>query len=203
VLVLADGLYEHIVFDGRCAPTIAAVEPGLKSRTLTVGGVAKSYAMMGWRIGHAGGPQPLVHAMTKIQSQTTSCASSISQAAACAALSGPQDLLAERAALLAARRDVFVTLLNSCEGLSCPVPDGTFYLFMSCAGLLGTLSPDGRRIESDRDFAAYLLDAADIVVLAGADCGLSPYVRVSFANPLETIEEAGRRIKQASRALHR
>ncbi len=201
IWILADGLYEHIVFSGGQAATIAAVEPRLKARTLTVSGVAKSYAMMGWRVGYAGGPAVLIQAMTKIQSQTTSCASSISQAAALAALSGPQDLLTERVSLLAAKRDAFVALLNECEGLSCPVPEGTFYLFVSCAGVLGKVSPEGRHIETDRDFAAYLLDAVDVAVFPGQDCGLSPYIRVSFANSLGTIEDAGRRIKQACRAL--
>src|SRR5262249_26896460 len=152
-------LYEHIVFDGRRAPTIAEVAPHLRERTLTVGGAAKSYAMMGWRVGWAAGPSTLIREMAKIQSQTTSCASSISQAAALAALTGPQELLAERAAVLAERRDAFVALLNGCEGLSCATPEGTFYLFVSCAGVIGKRAPDGREIRSDRDFAACLLDS--------------------------------------------
>jgi aspartate aminotransferase len=201
IWVLADGLYEHIVFDGRHAPTPAEAEPRLKPRTLTVSGVAKSYAMMGWRIGYAAGPAALIEAMARVQSQTISGASSISQAAALAALSGPQDLLAERAALLAAKRDVFAALLNQCAGLSCRVPEATFYLLVSCAGVIGKHSPDGQRIETDRDFAAYLLEAVDVAVLPGQDCGVSPYFRVSFANPLAMIEEAGRRIRQACGAL--
>jgi aspartate aminotransferase len=197
VWVLADGLYEHIVFDGHRAPTIAEVDPRLKARTLTVGGVAKSYAMTGWRIGYAGGSAALVAAMTKIQSQTTSCPSSVSQAAALAALTGPQELLAERAAVLAERRDAFVNILNGCDDLTCTVPQGTFYLLVSCAGVIGKHAPDGREITSDRDFAAYLLDTADVAVLPGEDCGLSPYIRVSFANSMAVIEEAGRRIGRA------
>jgi aspartate aminotransferase len=201
VWVLADGLYEHVVFDGRRAPTIAEVEPRLKARTLTVGGVAKSYAMTGWRIGYAGGPAALIAEMSKIQSQTTSCASSVSQAAALAALTGPQALLAERAAELAQRRDAFVALINDCDGLTATIPQGTFYLLVSCAGVVGKCAPDGRTIASDRDFAAYLLETADVVVVPGADFGLSPYVRVSFANPIEVIEEAGRRIARACAVL--
>jgi aspartate aminotransferase len=201
IWVLADGLYEQIVFDGDCAPTLAEVEPLLKPRTLTIGGVAKAYAMMGWRIGYAAGPAALIREMIKIQSQTTSCASSISQAAALAALSGPQDLLRERAAILRERRDRFVALINECAGLACTAPDGTFYLLVSCAGAIGKQAPDGRAVISDRDFASYLLESADLAVVAGADFGLSPAIRVSFANPLEIIDEAGRRLKHACEAL--
>src|SRR5262249_34515194 len=201
IRVLADGLYEHIVFDGRRAPTVAEVAPHLRERTLTVGGVAKSYAMMGWRVGWAGGPAALIGEMAKIQSQTTSCPSSISQAAALAALSGPQEVLAERARVLAERRDAFVRLLNGCAGLTCTAPEGTFYLFASCAGVIGKHSPDGRAIRTDRDFAAYLLERVDVGVVPGEDLGLSPYVRVSFANPITVIEEAGRRIGRACAEL--
>src|SRR5262249_13680631 len=161
-----------------------------RERTLTVGGVAKSYAMMGWRVGWAAGPAALIREMAKIQSQTTSCASSISQAAALAALTGPQEILAERAAGLAPRRDAVVTVLAGCDGLRCDPPEGTFYLFVSCAGVIGKRTPDGREIRTDRDFAAYLLERVDVAVVPGEDLGLSPYVRVSFANPIEVIEEA-------------
>ena len=201
IWILADGLYEQIVFEGERAPTLAGIEPRLKPRTLTVSGVAKSYAMMGWRIGYAAGPAPLIREMIKIQSQTTSGASSISQAAAVAALNGPQDLLAERALVLRQKRDRFVTLLNDCAGLACTAPEGTFYLMVSCAGVIGKSSPDGKTIRSDRDFAAYLLDHADLVVFPGEDLGLSPYIRVSFANSPSTIEEAGRRMKRACEGL--
>ena len=201
IWILADGLYEHIVFEGERAPTLAEIEPRLKPRTLTVSGVAKSYAMMGWRIGYAAGPAPLIREMIKVQSQTTSGASSISQAAAVAALNGPQDLLRQRALVLRRRRDRFVTLLNDCAGLACTAPEGTFYLMVSCAGVIGKSSPDGKTIRSDRDFAAYLLDHADLVVFPGEDLGLSPYIRVSFANSPSTIEEAGRRMKRACEGL--
>jgi aspartate aminotransferase len=201
VWILADGLYEQIVFDGACAPTLAEIEPRLKHRTLTVGGVAKSYAMMGWRVGYAAGPAALIREMAKIQSQTTSCASSISQAAAMAALDGPQDLLRDRALVLRERRDRLVELLNDCAGLSCTAPEGTFYVLVSCAGVIGQHSPDGSRIATDRDFAAHLLEQADVAVFPGEDFGLSPYVRVSFANPLSVLEDAGRRLKRACAQL--
>jgi aspartate aminotransferase len=199
--VLADGLYENLVFDGLKAPTIATVEPRLRPRTLTVSGVAKTYAMMGWRIGYAGGPAPLIAAMAKIQSHTTTCASSISQAAALAALSGPQGVVEERAAILAANRNLFASLLNKCAGLSCTPPGGTFYLFVSCSGVIGKKTPAGQRIDTDRDFTAYLLDAVNVLVFPGQDCGLSPYIRASFAVPAEKIEEAGQRMMRACAAL--
>ena len=201
VLILADDLYEHIVFDGRRCESIAAVEPRLKARTLTVNGVAKAYAMMGWHIGYGAGPAALIHEMVKVQSQTTSAASSIGQAAAVAALTGPQGLLAERAVILAARRDALVARLNRCPGLACSPPEGTFYLFVSCAGLIGKRAPDGRAIATDRDVAAYLLGAADVAVVPGEDCGLSPYFRVSFALPPERLAEAVTRIECACAAL--
>jgi aspartate aminotransferase len=199
--ILADGLYEHMVFGERCAPTLAEIEPRLKPRTLTVSGVAKTYAMMGWRIGYAAGPVALIGEMTKVQSQTTSGASSISQAAAVAALDGPQDLLRERAIVLRAKRDLFVGILNDCAGLSSEPPEGTFYLMVNCAGVIGKAPPDGKTIRTDRDFAAYLLEQANLVVFAGEDFGLSPYIRVSFANSNATIEEAGRRLKRACERL--
>jgi aspartate aminotransferase len=201
VWILADDLYEHIVFDGRRCTTIAAVEPRLKARTLTVNGVAKTYAMMGWHIGYGGGPAELIQEMVKIQSQTTSAASTVGQAAALAALTGPQDLVAERAAVLAIRRDAFVSRLNRSPGLSCVLPEGAFYVFVSCAGVIGKRLPDGRVIETDRDVAAYLLDAADTAVVPGEDCGLSPYFRGSIALPPERLAEAGTRIERACAAL--
>ncbi|UGY17771.1 pyridoxal phosphate-dependent aminotransferase [Bradyrhizobium septentrionale] len=201
VWVLADGLYEHIVFNGAPAPTLAEIEPRLKPRTLTVSGLAKSYAMMGWRIGYAAGPAALIREMITIQSQTTSGASSISQAAAIAALDSAQDVLAERAAILRARRDRFSELVNGCSGLSCTPPEATFYLLVSCAGVIGKRASDGKLIATDRDFSSYLLEQADLVVFPGEDFGLSPYIRVSFANPSSTIEEAAKRLKRACEAL--
>jgi aspartate aminotransferase len=199
--ILADGLYEHIVFGARVAPTLAEIEPSLMSRTLFVGGVAKTYAMMEWRIGYGAGPQDLIDRMIKIQSQTTSCASSISQAAAAAALSGAQGLLLERTQILLSKRDRFVAVVNACPGLACMAPAGTFYLWICCAGVIGKSAPGGRQILTDRDFAAYLLESTDVAVLPGADCGVSPYIRVSFANPPDSIAEAGRRLHHACAAL--
>jgi aspartate aminotransferase len=201
VWIMSDGLYEHIVFDRDHAPTLAEIEPRLQPRTLTVSGVAKSYAMMGWRIGYAAGPAGLIREMIKIQSQTTSGASSISQAAAIAALNGPQQLLRERNSILRGKRDRLVTLINDCAGLACTAPEGTFYLLVSCAGVIGKHSADGETIGSDRDFAAHLLQSADLAVFPGEDCGLSPAIRVSFANPPDAIEEAGRRLRRACAAL--
>ena len=201
VWIIADGLYEHIVFDGRRAATLAEVEPRLRARTLTVGGVAKSYAMMGWRIGYAGGPARLIREMVKIQSQTTSCASSISQAAALAALTGPQQLLQERAAELAGNGEAFADLLNGCDRLSCRRPEGTFYLVADCAGWIGRRTASGATLATDRNVAAWLLDAADVTVFPGTDFGLSPAFRVSFALPPATIETAGRRIQRACAEL--
>lgn len=202
VWILSDGLYEQIVFDGGCALTLAEVAPGLKPRTLTVSGVAKAYAMMGWRIGYAAGPAALIREMTKIQSQTTSGASSIGQAAAVAALNGPQDLLRQRVSILRDRRDRFAAVVNDCPGLACTAPEATFYLLVRCAGVIGKRTPDGMAIASDRDFAAYLLQSADLAVFPGEDFGMSPAIRVSFANPLALIAEAGRRLKRACEALH-
>jgi aspartate aminotransferase len=201
IWIMADGLYEQIVFDADCAVTLAEIEPSLKPRTLTVSGIAKTYAMMGWRIGYAAGPSALIREMIKIQSQTTSCASSISQAAAIAALDGPQDLLRERTSILRDKRDHFVALVNDCPWLTCTAPEATFYLLVSCAGVIGKHSPDATAIRNDRDFASYLLQSADLAVFPGEDCGLSPAIRLSFANPLALIEEAGRRLKQACEAL--
>lgn len=201
VWILCDGLYEHIVFDGLRAPTLVEVEPRLKPRTLIVSGIAKTYAMMGWRIGYAAGPAGLIRAMINIQSQTTSCASSIGQAAACAALDGPQDVVRERVSVLQTRRNLFVEMINGCDGLSCLPPEATFYLLVCCAGVIGKRSPDGQHILTDRDFAAYLLEHADLVAVAGEDFGLSPYIRVNFANPRELLKQAGQRLKRACAAL--
>jgi aspartate aminotransferase len=197
VWVLTDDLYEHVLFDNVTFATIAQVEPRLADRTVTINGVAKAYAMMGWRIGFAGGPADVIREMTKVQSQNTAGASSVAQAAAVAALTGPQQLVRERAAILAGNRGLIVDLINGCPGLSCARPQGTFYLMVSCAAVMGRKKPDGGVIASDRDFAAFLLDAANVVVVPGGDLYLSPYVRLSFARSSEFLTEAARRIKQA------
>jgi aspartate aminotransferase len=201
VHVLNDDIYEHLTYDGFAFATIAEVEPGLYDRTLTVNGVSKSYAMTGWRIGYAGGPAALIKAMAKIQSQSTTNPSSVSQAAAVAALNGPQDFIAERALVFKERRDLVVSMLNQAKGLTCTRPEGAFYVFPSCAGTIGLKTPDGTVIESDEDFAAYLLMAAGVSVVFGAAFGLSPFFRISYAAATESLEEACSRIQRACGAL--
>jgi aspartate aminotransferase len=201
VYVLNDDMYEHLVYDGFEFTTIAQVEPGLYDRVLTVNGVSKSYAMTGWRIGYAGGPAPLIKAIAKIQSQSTTNPSSISQAAAVAALNGPQDFIAERAAVFQDRRDLVVSMLNQANGITCHRPEGAFYVFPSCAGAIGMRTPDGKIIATDEDFASYLLMDQGVSVVFGAAFGLSPFFRISYATSTELLEEACRRIQRACGAL--
>jgi aspartate aminotransferase len=201
VWLMVDDMYEHIVYDGFRFVTPVQLEPKLKERTLTVNGVSKAYAMTGWRIGYAGGPKALIKAMSVVQSQSTSCPSSISQAAAVAALNGPQDFLAERTASFQRRRDLVVSGLNDIEGLDCRVPEGAFYTFSGCAGVLGRMTPDGRRIDTDRDFCAYLLDTAHVAVVPGSAFGLSPFFRISYACAEADLRLALRRISDACARL--
>lgn len=201
VWLLVDDMYEHIVYDGFAFVTPVQIEPRLKNRTLTVNGVSKAYAMTGWRIGYAGGPRDLIKAMAVVQSQATSCPSSVSQAASLAALTGPQDVLKERAALFQQRRDLVVSRLNAIDGIDCRTPEGAFYTFSSCAGLLGRVAPSGRRIEADTDFCAYLLDEEHVAVVPGSAFGLSPYFRISYATSVMELEEALSRIERACLAL--
>jgi aspartate aminotransferase len=201
VHVLNDDIYEHLVYDGFEFTTIAQVEPGLYDRTLTVNGVSKSYAMTGWRIGYAGGPAHLIKAMAKIQSQSTTNPSSVSQAAAVAALNGPQDFIPERAAVFKERRDLVVGMLNQASGLTCARPEGAFYVYPSCAGTIGKKTPDGKTIASDEDFASYLLTEGGVSVVFGAAFGMSPFFRISYAASTAALEEACRRIQRACGAL--
>jgi aspartate aminotransferase len=201
VHVLADDIYEHILFDGRKFSTIAQLEPRLYERTLTINGVSKAYAMTGWRIGFAGGPKPLIKAMAKLQSQCTSNPSSIGQAAAVAALTGPQDFIAPRAAEFQARRDTVVALLNQAPGLHCHMPEGAFYVYPSCAGLIGKKRPDGRVIEHDEDVVIHLLESVGVAVVQGSAYGLSPHFRISIATSMAELEEACGRIATACAAL--
>jgi aspartate aminotransferase len=201
VFVLTDDIYEHILYDGRAFATLAQAAPILKARTLTVNGVSKAYAMTGWRIGYAGGPAILIRAMIKLQSQSTSAPSSISQAAAQEALSGPQDIVRERTTLFQERRDVVVELLNAIPGLRCHVPDGAFYVYPSCAELIGRTTPTGTRLQSDADLVMYFLDSQQVAVLQGEAYGLSPHFRLSFAASLDTLREGCRRIRAACDAL--
>jgi aspartate aminotransferase len=201
VWLLVDDMYEHIVYDGFRFVTPAALEPRLKNRTLTVNGVSKAYAMTGWRIGYAGGPRALIKAMAVVQSQSTSCPSSISQAAAVEALNGPQDFLKERTESFKRRRDLVVAALNAIDGLECRVPEGAFYTFSGCSGVLGKTTPSGRRIETDTDFCAYLLEDAHVAVVPGSAFGLSPFYRISYATSEAELREALERIAKACAAL--
>ncbi len=201
VWVMSDDMYEHLVYDGFEFVTPAEVEPGLIDRTLTVNGVSKTYAMTGWRIGYAGGPAELIKAMAKVQSQSTSNPSSISQAAALEALDGSQDFIAERNDVFRQRRDMVVDLLNDIPGLSCNKPEGAFYVYPSCAGVIGKKTPDGKVIEGDGDFVTYLLEAANVAAVQGEAFGLSPYFRISYATSTEALQEACGRIKKAAEAL--
>jgi aspartate aminotransferase len=195
VWVMSDDMYEHLVFDDFRFSTPAEVEPALYERTLTVNGVSKAYAMTGWRIGYAAGPVPLVRAMGKIQSQSTSNPSSISQWAAVEALTGPQDFLEPNRRLFQARRDLVVGMLNEARGISCPSPEGAFYVYPSVAGCMGLTSAGGTLIDSDEAFATALLDEAGVAVVFGAAFGLSPHFRVSYATSEAELAEACRRIQ--------
>mgnify|MGYP000568644414 FL=1 len=197
VWVMADDMYEHITYEGFEFATPAAVEPRLKPRCLTINGVSKAYAMTGWRIGYAGGPAALISAMAVIQGQSTSCAASVSQEAALQALNGGQDFLTERRASFQARRDLVVDGLNAIEGISCPRPEGAFYTFASCAGLLGRRTPQGKTLQTDADFCAYVLEHHDVAMVPGRAFGLSPYFRISYATSPAELREALVRLARA------
>ena len=195
VWVMSDDMYEHLVFDGFEFATPAQVEPGLYDRTLTCNGVSKAYAMTGWRIGYAGGPEPLIAAMRKIQSQSTSNPCTISQWAAVEALTGPQDFLATNREVFQRRRDLVVSMLNAAEGIDCPTPEGAFYVYPSIAGCIGKTSAGGTKIDTDEDFSRALLEETGVAVVFGAAFGLSPNFRVSYATSDEALKEACTRIQ--------
>jgi aspartate aminotransferase len=201
VWIMTDDMYEHLVYDNFVFTTPAQVEPELYDRTLTVNGVSKAYAMTGWRIGYAGGPVALIKAMAMIQSQSTSNPCSISQAAALAALNGPQDFLADRAQVFRQRRDLVVGMLNDTPGLSCPSPQGAFYVYPSCAGLIGRRTPEGKILETDLDVVGYLLESAGVAVVHGEAFGLSPHFRISYATSTDVLEDACSRMRTACEAL--
>lgn len=201
VYIMTDDMYEHLVYDGFKFATPAQVEPKLYDRTLTINGVSKSYAMTGWRIGYAGGPKDLIKAMAKIQSQSTSNPSSISQAAAVAALNGDQSFLQERNDAFKERRDMVVKMLNDADGVSCITPEGAFYVYPSCAGCIGKTTPDGKTIETDEDFVTYLLESEGVACVHGSAFGLSPHFRISYATSPEALKEACTRIQRACEAL--
>ncbi|MDY0881321.1 aspartate transaminase [Dongia soli] len=201
VWVLTDDMYEHLVYDDFKFTTIAEVEPKLYDRTLTMNGVSKSYCMTGWRIGYAAGPVQLIKAIAKVQSQSTSNPTSISQAAAVEALNGPQDFIAKHNVSFKARRDLVVDMLNQAPGLHCHKPEGAFYVYPSCAGVIGKTTPQGKKIETDDDFVTYLLDAEGVAAVQGSAFGLSPFFRISYATSTEALTEACTRIIRACKAL--
>jgi len=196
VWVLTDDMYEHLVFGDFQFWTMAQVEPALYERTLTMNGVSKAYAMTGWRIGYAGGPEPLIAAMRKVASQTTSNPSSISQWAAVEALNGPQDFIRPNAKLFEERRDLVVSMLNQARGIRCPTPEGAFYVYPSAEGLMGKTAPSGKVMTSDQDFASELLESEGVSVVFGEAFGLSPFFRISYATSNALLEEACSRIQR-------
>lgn len=196
VWILTDDMYEHLMFDDMTFWTIAQVEPALYERTLTMNGVSKAYAMTGWRIGYAAGPEPLIKLMAKVMSQSTSNPCSVSQYAAVEALNGTQDFIKPNAALFQKRRDLVVSMLNQASGLVCPTPEGAFYVYPSCEALIGRTAPSGRVIGSDKDFANELLESEGVAVVFGEAFGLSPFFRISYATSEKVLEDACGRIQR-------
>ncbi len=201
VHILTDDMYEHLTYGDFKFATPAGVEPKLYDRTLTVNGVSKAYAMTGWRIGYAGGPRELIKAMETIQSQQTSGACSIAQWAAVEALNGPQDFIAKNKAIFQARRDLVVSMLNQATGIDCPTPEGAFYVYPSCAKLIGKKTPEGKVINSDEDFVSELLQAEAVAVVHGSAFGLGPAFRISYATSEKLLEEACLRIQRFCASL--
>ena len=196
VWVLTDDMYEHLVYDDFTFTTPAQVEPSLYERTLTMNGVSKAYCMTGWRIGYGAGPEMLIKAMSKLQSQSTSNPSSIAQWAAVEALNGPQDFIPANNKVFKERRDLVVSMLNQAKGLSCPTPEGAFYVYPSCKGAIGRKAPSGNVIRNDEDFATELLAAEGVAVVHGAAFGTSPFFRISYATGTDVLEDACRRIQR-------
>ena len=196
VWVMTDDMYEHLVYDDFKFFTPAEVEPKLYERTLTMNGVSKAYCMTGWRIGYAGGPEPLIKAMAMLQSQSTSNPSAVSQWASVEALDGPQDFIAKHNTIFKERRDLCVSMLNQSNGLKCPTPEGAFYVYPSCAGAIGRTAPSGKKLETDEDFVTELLEAEGVAVVQGSAFGVGPAFRISYATKTEDLEEACRRIQR-------
>lgn len=201
VLLMTDDIYEHIRYEGLDNPHILAIEPALTARTVVVNGVSKTYAMTGWRIGYAAGPADLMSAMATLQSQSTSNACSISQSAAVEALNGDQTFVKESVAVYQQRRDRCLDLLNAIDGLSCRKPDGAFYLYVNCAGLLGKSTTQAKRLDTDYDVVMYLLESQGVAVVAGTAYGLAPFFRMSIATDIKTLDEGCSRIAAAVAAL--
>jgi len=201
VLIMSDDIYEKVIYDDLEFSTLASVEPRLRDRCLTLNGVSKSYCMTGWRLGYCGAPKEIIAAMNKIQSQSTTSTSSISMAASVEALNGTQDFIDEHNQAFVRRRDLVVNLLNQIDGLSCLTPQGAFYVYPSCAGVIGKVTPDGQKISNDEDFMSYLLESEGIAGVHGAAFGLSPYFRLSYATSDEILTDACARIKRACEQL--
>ncbi|HVV78617.1 MAG TPA: pyridoxal phosphate-dependent aminotransferase [Pseudolabrys sp.] len=194
--VMTDDMYEHLVYDDFLFTTPAQVEPKLFDRTLTINGMSKAYCMTGWRIGYAGGPEPLIKAMAMIQSQSTSNPSAVSQWASVEALNGPQDFIPKHNKVFKERRDLAVSMLNQANGIKCPSPEGAFYVYPSCAGTIGKTTPGGKKLVTDEDFVTELLEAEGVAVVQGTAFGLGPAFRISYATKTEDLEEACRRIQR-------
>ncbi|HUD61401.1 MAG TPA: pyridoxal phosphate-dependent aminotransferase [Acetobacteraceae bacterium] len=202
VWIMSDDMYEHLVFDGFTHATIAQVAPELRDRTVTISGASKAYAMTGWRIGFAGGPKNLIRAMVNMQGQATAGVSSVGQAAAAAALDGPQDGVAEQIVAYRNRRDMAVEMLNACRGINCHKPEGAFYVFPNVAGCIDKTTAGGRKLATDQDVCMALLEEAHVATVHGAAYGMSPYLRVSTATDDASLAEGCRRIARFCEALH-
>ena len=196
VHVMTDDMYEHLVYDDFKFFTPAQVEPSLYDRTLTINGTSKAYCMTGWRIGYAGGPEPLIKAMAMIQSQSTTNPAAASQWAAVEALTGPQDFIAKHNVVFKERRDLVVSMLNQANGIKCPMPEGAFYVYPSCAGTMGKTTPTGKTLATDEDFVSELLEAEGVAVVHGSAFGLGPAFRISYATKTEDLEDACRCIQR-------
>jgi aspartate aminotransferase len=196
VWVMTDDMYEHLVYDDFEYFTPAQIEPKLYERTLTINGVSKAYCMTGWRIGYAGGPEPLIKAMAMIQSQSTSNPTAVSQWASVEALDGPQDFIPRHNKIFKERRDLVVSMLNQAKGIRCPKPEGAFYVYPSCADTIGKTAASGKQIANDEDFVTELLEAEGVAVVHGSAFGLGPAFRISYATKTEDLEEACRRIQR-------
>src|SRR4030081_963295 len=196
VWVMTDDMYEHLVYDDFVFTTPAQVEPSLYPRTLTINGCSKAYCMTGWRIGYAGGPEPLIKAMAMIQSQSTSNPAAVSQWAAVEALNGPKDFIPKHNKIFKERRDLCVAMLNQAKGIVCPKPEGAFYVFPSCAGTMGKTTPTGKKLASDEDFVTELLEAEGVAVVQGSAFGLGPAFRISYATATTALQDACERIQR-------
>ena len=201
VLIMCDDIYEKIIYDGLEFHTLASIEPSLKNRCLTLNGVSKSYCMTGWRLGYCGAPKEIIAAMNKIQSQSTTSTSSITMAASVEAISGPQDFILDHNKKFIKRRDLVVSKLNAIDGITCSKPDGAFYVYPNCQGILGKTTPNGKKISSDEDFMTYILEDQGVAGVQGSAFGLSPYFRLSYATSDDILEDACNRIQLACSKL--